>query len=224
MAHLSDTDHARVSAAVAAAEAGTDGEIVTVVARRSDEYHDAAAHWAVVALLGWLALLAIRPAIAVRLHDLFAGAWASAPTPRELFTIALVTGAALYLLADFTGRWRPLRLALTPPATRARRVRRRALDLFRAAAEARTRGRTGVLLYLSLDEHRAELIADAAIHSRVAAEVWGDAMAALLAGVKAGRTGDGMADAVARIGAVLAEHFPRSADDTNELPDRLIEL
>ena len=105
-----------------------------------------------------------------------------------------------------------------------RRVRRRAFDLFRAAAEARTKGRTAVLLYLSLDEHRAELIADAAIHSRVNADVWGEAMAALLTGVKAGRTGDGMADAVALIGRVLAEHFPRSDGDTNELPDRLIEL
>ena len=42
--------------------------------------------------------------------------------------------------------------------------------------------------------------------------------------VRDGRTGDGMAEAVTQIGAVLAEHFPRSAGDTNELPDRLIEL
>jgi putative membrane protein len=33
-----------------------------------------------------------------------------------------------------------------------------------------------------------------------------------------------MAAAVAQIGIVLAEHFPRAADDVNELPDRLIEL
>ena len=49
-------------------------------------------------------------------------------------------------------------------------------------------------------------------------------MAALIAGVRAGRPGDGMVDAVAQVGVVLAAHFPRSVDDTNELPDRLIEL
>ncbi|HWK35067.1 TPM domain-containing protein, partial [Sphingomonas sp.] len=83
---------------------------------------------------------------------------------------------------------------------------------------------TGVLLYLSLDEHRAELIADESIHTKVSQDVWGAAMAALVAAVKDGRPGDGMADAVAQIGIVLAEHFPRGADDVNELPDRLIEL
>jgi putative membrane protein len=29
---------------------------------------------------------------------------------------------------------------------------------------------------------------------------------------------------VRQVGAVLAEHFPKSHSDTNELPDRLIEL
>jgi putative membrane protein len=56
------------------------------------------------------------------------------------------------------------------------------------------------------------------------AETWGEAMAALLAEVKAGRPGEGIAAAVALIGAVLAEHFPKSASDTNEIPDKLIEL
>ena len=48
--------------------------------------------------------------------------------------------------------------------------------------------------------------------------------AALVLAVKDGRPGDGMAAAVTQIGSVLAEHFPRSDNDTNELPDRVIEL
>ena len=55
-------------------------------------------------------------------------------------------------------------------------------------------------------------------------DVWGHAMAALIAGVKDGRAGEGMAAAVEEIGVVLAEHFPRSGSNPNELPDRLIEL
>lgn len=222
--HLHETEHDLVTEAVAAAERGTDGEIVTVVARRSDEYHDVAAHWAIVAALAALAKLAIWPGLALCAYHLFAGDWADPPTPRALFSIALLAATLAFLVAYFALKWQPLRLFLTPPPTKTRRVRRRAFQLFRTSAEARTRGHTGVLIYLSLDEHRAELIADAAIHAQVAPEVWGDAMAALLAGVKSGQIGQGMADAVTLVGQVLAKHFPVSAGDTNELPDRLIEL
>jgi putative membrane protein len=55
-------------------------------------------------------------------------------------------------------------------------------------------------------------------------ETWGEAMTVLLTEVKAGRPGAGIAAAVALIGEVLAEHFPKSAEDTNEIPDKLIEL
>jgi putative membrane protein len=49
-------------------------------------------------------------------------------------------------------------------------------------------------------------------------------MHALIADTREGRPGDGIVAAIERVGAVLAEHFPRSADDSNEIPDRLIEL
>lgn len=221
---LTDEDRSRVASAVAAAELNTAGEIVTIVARRSDKYHDVALHWAVLAMLLVLALLALRPDAAVWLHGLVADPWDGAPAPGGLFTVALVLLVVTFLIVRAILVSMPLRLALTPGSTQGRRVHARALALFRASAEARTRDSTGVLLYLSLDEHRAELIADAAIHSRVAPEVWGAAMAALIAATRDGRPGDGMAEAVRQIGIVLAEHFPPRIDDTNELPDRLIEL
>lgn len=220
---LSQADHDAVSAAVAAAEARTDGEIVTVVARQSDAYHDVALHWAVLAMLGVLALLAAVPAIAERLYALV-DPWAG-PTPAGgLFTVALLLLSLTFLLVRLLLAPTRVRIALTPGRTEARRVRRRALALFRASAEHRTRARTGVLLYLSLAERRAEIVADVAIHSRVAPELWGEAMAVLLEQTRAGRPGEGIAAAVERIGAVLHEHFPRGAGDANELPDRLVEL
>ena len=48
--------------------------------------------------------------------------------------------AVLPLVALFLLKWMPLRLALTPRQTKVRRVRRRAVELFRTAAEARTIG------------------------------------------------------------------------------------
>ena len=221
---LTQADHDRVSAAVAAAEAHTDGEIVTVVARRSDAYHDVALHWAVLGMLLALAVLATWPGLVAWLHGLVADPWSEEPTIRAALLTALIGATVAFLLVRALFAWTPLRLRLTPHATKARRVRRQALALFRASAEHRTTARTGVILYLSLAEHRAEIVADAAIHGKVAPETWGDAMAALILAVRDGRVGDGMADAVARIGVVLAEHFPRSEGDVNELPDRLIVL
>lgn len=220
---LSEADHASVTAAVTLAERSTDGEIVTIVAGRSDSYHDVALHWAVLAMLLVLALLAWQPAPVAWLHARLVDPWSDTP-PHWYLTFALILIAATFLAVRVLLAWDALRMVMTPGATKTRRVHVRALKLFRTGAEHRTRAATGVLLYLSLAEHRAEIIADAAIHSKVSAEVWGEAMAALVAAVKDGRPGDGMADAVTRIGAVLAEHFPRSRGDTNELPDRLIEL
>lgn len=220
---LTEADHARVSAAVTKAELATDGEIVTVVAGRSDAYHDVALHWTVLAMLFVLALLAWLPAPVEWLHAMLVDAWSETP-PRWYLTFALILMALTFLVARVVLALDALRMALTPGATKTRRVHRRALALFRTAAEKHTKAATGVLLYLSLAEHRAEIIADAAIHSKVSADVWGAAMAALITAVKDGRPGDGLAEAVAQIGKVLAEHFPRSEGDTNELPDRLIEL
>jgi putative membrane protein len=120
--------------------------------------------------------------------------------------------------------WRPLRLWLVPGPIKAARVHARALTCFRVGAESRTTGRTGILIYLSMAERRAEIVADAAIAAKVSPDVWGDAMQAMLTEIRQGRVADGMVAAVERVGAVLAEHFPRAADDTNELPDRLIEV
>lgn len=96
--------------------------------------------------------------------------------------------------------------------------------LFRTGAERRTVGRTGILIYLSMAEHRAEIVGDEAITSVTTPETWGEAMQALLSEVKQGRAADGIIAAVGIIGEVLASHFPKSSEDSNEIPDKLIEL
>lgn len=224
MQRLSPEDHARVTHAVIEAERTTDGEIVTIVAERSDRYHDVALHWAVLAMLLPPAVFAVRPDWLLNILAGLFGGWRSAPDLREIITALLVVATLTFLAALLIMRHARLRDALTPPMTKTRRVRRRAIDLFKAGTDRRTARRTGVLLYVSLAEHRAEIVADAAIHGKVAPEIWARAMAELVAHLKSGRPGDGIAAAVARLGEVLAEHLPRSSDDLNEVPDRLIEL
>ena len=224
MVRLSQEDHAKVSAAIAAAEARSDGEIVAVATTLSDSYHDVALHWAVLAMIATLAIFAWQPAVLHFWRDLMLGGWRPEPAFSELLLFALILAVAKFTAVLLALKYMPLRLALTPGATKARRVRRRAIGLFKAGAERRTIGRTGILIYLSMGEHRAEIVADEAITGVTTPETWGEAMAALLVEVKAGRPGDGIVAAVQRVGAVLAEHFPKSSEDRNEIPDKLIEL
>jgi putative membrane protein len=217
-------DHAKVSAAIAAAERSSDGEIVAVATELSDSYHDVALHWAVLALFAVLAWAAICPSCLNWWLDLLLGGWRPEPSLRELLTFLMILAVLKFTVVLLILKVMPLRLALTPGATKVRRVRRRAIALFKAGAERRTVGRTGILIYLSMRERRAEIVADEAITNVTAPETWGEAMAALLVEVKAGRPADGIVAAVERVGAVLAEHFPKSSEDTNEIPDKLIEL
>ena len=224
MPRFSEADHALVTAAVAKAERSSDGEVVTIVAPRSDSYHDVGLHYAVLAMLLVPTAAAVLPQSWLDWALGLVFGWNASLSFRLLMLLLVVAMAVVFLIARFAFAWMPLRMALTPASTKTRRVRRRAVELFRAGTEKRTKGRTGILLYLSLLEHRAEIVADEAIHGRVEPDVWGEAMAALIEGVKAGRPGEGMALAVERIGAVLAECLPPTHDNPNELPDRLIEL
>lgn len=224
LVQMTEADHKIVSDAVAAAEAQSAGEIVTIVTPRSDTYRDVALAWSAFVAFLALCALEIMPGFYLSLVEHVLGLWAFEWSPRAVLGLALTVATlkfgGTYLLMRFT----PLGLWLTPRRVRNARVRERALTCFRVGAESRTSGRTGVLIYLSLAEHRAEIIADAAIASKVSPETWGHAMNAMLDPLRQGRMAEGMAAAVAEVGKVLSQHFPRDANDVNELPDRLIEL
>ena len=221
---LTPEDSGKVSAAIAAAEANSNGEIVAVATPISDAYHDVALHWALIPLFAVLAWAAWRPTALVWWYDFLFGGWSPDPTLSQLLTLLMAFAALKFTVALLILKWMPLRLALTPAATKHRRVRRRAIAIFKAAAERRTVGRTGVLIYLSMAERRAEIVADEAILQVTDEHTWGEAMTALIAAVRQGRPGDGICAAIQEVGVVLAEHFPRSAGDINEIPDKLIEL
>jgi putative membrane protein len=224
MVTLTDSDREKIAAATAAAEAQSSGEIITVATPISDAYHDVALHWAVVVMILALAASAWRPDWLQFWYGRLLGGWQPDPTISELLTFLMVAAVLKFTVALLILKWMPLRLALTPGATKHRRVRRRAVAIFQAAAAGRTAGKTGILIYLSLAERRAEIVADEAILAVTDDHTWGEAMAALIAEVREGRPGDGICAAIQRVGVVLSEHFPRSDTDVNEIPDKLIEL
>ncbi len=221
---ITPDEHCIVTAAVAAAEQHTNGEIVTVIAGQSDDYRETPIYWAVAAMFLALACIAVFPEWFEQLLSSFTGGWEHVYTPGEYLTIIMLLLGIKFAAVRLILGWKPLRLALTPAAVKQMRVRARAINLFKVSAEKRTVGLTGVLIYLSMAEHRAEIVADSAIAAKVSPDVWGEAMADMIVELKAGRAGEGMAAAVRDVGKVLAEHFPKTGDNPNELPDRLIEL
>lgn len=221
---VSERDIMLVTDAVGAAEARTDGEIATIVARESDSYHDVALIWSILVALLAMAVYAAFPHFYLGLIDRIGSGWQHEWTHREVLTAAFIAVVLKFAGMRAILLWRPLLLALTPRTIKRHRVRHRAILLFKTGTEQRTRTRTGVLLYLSVAERQAEIVADEAIAANVAPDDWGAAMAAMIAHLRDDRPGEGMAAAVAKIGDVLAAHFPHTGTDPDEIPNRMITL
>lgn len=222
--YLNDEQHRLVSDAVARAEGQSSGEIVTVIADRSDNYGDIALAWAALAAMTALTILALFSGFFLGLFNGLRGDWNGAWTAGGALTLAAAIGILIFMAVWLIQLWEPIKFRLIPGRVKTDRARERAMTIFKVGAERRTHGHTGIIIYLSMQEHRAEIIADKAIAEKVEPEVWGEAMAAMIEEVRQGRLAEGMIAAVDQVGKVLAQHFPRAADDKNELPDRLIEL
>jgi len=227
---LGPADTAVIEAAIADAEARTAGEIYCIVTPESGAYGETPLAWAAgVALLGPALLL--LGAGHLRVPELF-GSWSAAQAgeaaeraARQALMGAVVVQAALFVATLAIVAIAPVRRALTPRAFKRERVRRRALEQFAAKSLHLTRERTGVLIFVSFAERMAELIADEGVASHVAPHVWDRAMAAAVAGLRQGRAGEGVAQAVALCGEVLAEHFPASpGDNPDQLPNTVVVL
>ena len=202
---LSAEDHAQVAAAVRRAENLTSGEIFVVVAGASGDYRTTPFLFAgLAALFGGFAAAAIFPAISAA-------------------SLALGQAGVLAVVAALLSV-PVLRMRLVPAAVQDSRAQARATEQFLAHNLHGTRTRTGVLVFVSLAERHVSVLADTAIDACVPDDFWEEIVAGLTAGIRAGRLGPALAEAVEACGAALAEHFPRRADDRNELPDKVVEI
>jgi putative membrane protein len=201
---ISEADKARVVDAIRAAEASTSGEIFCVIAQQSSDYR--------LVPLAWAALLALV-------------------VPAPLIYLTLWPASAIYLvqllvfLIVTVGLSRPgIRFHLVPRRAKHDHAHAQAMRQFFAQGLHHTEQRTGVLIFASVAERYAEIVADAGINAKVAPEVWDKAIAALIAGIKDGRPGEGFVAAVTQCGEVLAQHFPPGALSRDEVPNRLVEI
>jgi putative membrane protein len=230
MKALSPSDLTAIEAAVRAAEVRTTGEIYCVVTEESSHYNEIPIAWAAgVALLGPAVLLIAG--VHVTIPDLFA-TWSASDVGAAIETAvrraligAIVVQGLLFVVTALIVSIPAVRRALTPRSLKRHRVQRRAAEQFIAKNMHLTRERTGVMLFVSLGERMAELIADEGIADHVEPHVWDRAMAALTDGLKHGQVEAGFAAAIGLCGDVLAEKFPaRPGDNPNELPDAVVIL
>ena len=222
-------DHARVAAAIAAAERTTSGEIFCVFAQRVSSYRDVSLGWAAAAAL-------ILPMLLIPLG--FDAAWfpglgdnwqaahlaASHVTLGKTLAAYAVIQAAVFVTVLLITCIPPVLRLVTPRGVRRARVRRAALQQFLAHGLHTTQHRTGVLIFAALSDRQVEIIADEGIHSKVDVDIWARAVDSLTTALRAGRPAEGFESAIALTGDVLATHFPPRANNPDELPNRLVEI
>jgi uncharacterized membrane protein len=99
-------------------------------------------------------------------------------------------------------------------------VQRAAELTFERLGVRRTRERNGVLLFIVPARRQFVLLGDEGIHARVGQGFWDSAAETISRGFRAGDMTGALVEAIERIGAQLASHFPHQGErDVNELPD-----
>ncbi len=222
---FSDADRAAIAGAITTAEATTSGEIVAIVSDRVNRYAATGLTYATLlafALPLAATLLGFGPDQVAALND-----WSSGDAAADLRRaveayaavqiVIFVAAAALFVRTPLGGR-------LTPRAIRREHVHAAAVTQFKAGGIGTTRAHTGVLIFVSLPDRMAEVVADPAIYAKVPPDHWATTVTALTDGIKAGTPGAGFVRAIELAGQVLAEHFPAHGSAANELPNRLIEI
>jgi putative membrane protein len=207
---LSGEEAAEIIAAIRLSEKRTSAEIFAVLARQSDDYRLAALAFLLLYLL----------AISLGLAAIAWWRWVSIPLP--VFVAAQCLAAAtMGMMVSFLPGFA---VRLVPRRVRYRRAHASAAQQFLAHGIQRTSGRTGVLVFVSLAERYAEIIADSSIATKFGQEFWNDAVARLTQRVSQGEIKDAYVEVIAIIGDRLAKDFPRGSTDRNELEDRLVIL
>ena len=204
MSLFSSDEEARISNAIGQAERTTSGEIVVVVAARSDSY------------------LYVPPLVAALLSLLVP--WLLIVfTHLDVQSIYLAQLAAFLILTALLLPM-PVRTALVPVRIKRLHAHQRAVEQFIVQNLHTTAGHTGVLIFVSVAERYVEILADTAIDARVPAGTWTAIVEALTGTIAKGRAADGLVAAIAAAGGHLAREFPPDSRNPNELPDHLIVL
>jgi putative membrane protein len=190
----------RVASAVAALERRTSAEVVVALRRASGHYvHTDYLVGCVLAMASLLVFLFHPHPFSIRVFPL---------EMTLFFALGSIVSANLA----------PLRRLLTSRRLMAESVRTAARAAFVDLGVARTRDRTGILVFVSMFERRVEIVADAGVDEAALGDAYREAQGKLAASLRRADM-DAFLAALAALGPPLAAALPRAADDVNELAD-----
>lgn len=209
---FTDAERERIAEHIAEVEARTAGEVVPYVVMQSDAYP--AVRWRGAAIAIGLVIVAASVLSVTGASDVVAES-------RILVPILFGVGVIGALIA---GAVPPLMRTLTGADTLDQSAHRRAMQAFLDEEVFATRDRTGILMFVSLLEHRIEVIADVGISEQVDPAAWSQIAESIRDGMSAGSLADGLVDGLKRCRSILEDAgIERRADDTDELPNTIRE-
>ncbi len=215
---FSSDERKRIAEAITEAEKMTSGEIVPVIATASGRYDRAEDLFGlVVAVVGvalaWLLIQDVQPA---------GDDWESGQVIRlGWLPIAVITIVGFIAGAVAATLFPVLKLPFVSKGEMSEEVERSASEAFHRFRLRGTAGATGVLIYLSLFEHKVRILGDMTISERLGQKDWDEICRLVVEGIRAGRYADGLCDGIAKAGELLTEHFPSKAGDGSELVNEL---
>lgn len=207
---LTEAERRKISEATRQAESRTSGEIVPMVVSASHHYPLAAVVGATIFALP-LALIC-TPLIAAPLWLGHQDMWIFL----ALFCLIFLPAQAL------VARIPALKRLFLTTGQIEEEVREAAVTAFFSEKLYKTRQENGILIFISVLEHRVWVLADSGISSRIGQEQWQEIVQHITDGIRKKRQGDAICEAIERVGEILRDHFPITADDHNELHDLII--
>jgi putative membrane protein len=220
-ARFTDEDRKRIASAVFEAESKTAAEIVPVVAAASGRYDRAEDVVGLIVGIGAMVaawFLLVLPAA----RDPAAGGWDGSSGAAMIWVMAALVVAGFAAGAFLAARIPALRRPFVPAGQMIAEAGERAAQLYCDERVRHTEADTGVLVYLSLFERRAVILADDAAYEALGPEAIAEECSRLTADAARGDLTAALCAAIGRLGERLAAKLPRGAGDRNELADALV--
>ena len=205
--YLTNEGLKKIEQSIISAEKKTSGEIVPMIVRRSSTI----GHVPIMLFTIFLLLFYVSGVYDFS-HDFFSESW--------LITLAWsVLSIFISLLLSKSPK---IQRMFVNSIDRDSQSRSRALNEFYQAGLDKTEASTGILLFISLDDHEAVVLADKSISDQLPPETWKEVVQLLLKGAKHKDLAEGFCLAINKCAEILEKNFPILPDDVDELPNQLI--
>ncbi len=214
---LNDAEFKRIDLAVKEAESKTSGEIATAMIKESYDYASSELLFSIIGgFIYFVVMLFFIGDIQGWLQSIL---WDYSINHLVLFygVSTFVIIGLLYIISnsDFIDR------LIVPKSVMKEKVHHRAVRHFVESGVSRTKDRTGILIFISLLEHRVEILADSGINQHIKPEKWQGLVDKIIIGIKKGDVVDNLVETIGECGNMLVEYFPIQPDDVNELSDKI---